>query len=133
MCRSVFCFLLTVGIVHAGPRTKTVSLKQARELVSAALPSWALKLRNLAIDPYEDAYSPDFYYFFVWHPVPEGSGTVGQFAVDPMTGDVWNGVLCEEYTTAALSRLQISVRKQLGLSDKDYRRLKRLGPTCASK
>jgi hypothetical protein len=98
--------------------------------VHAALPSWALKAPGLSIDGYPDRYSPDYYFFLVTVDNPGGSGTVGHFAVDPKTGDVWDGVVCEEYKTPTLTKLQFSIRKRLGLSDSVYRGLKRPGPLC---
>jgi hypothetical protein len=75
---------------------------------------------------------PGFYEFSVYGPSnPAGSSLIGHFLVDPRTGDVWDGIICQEHKTPALSRLQYAMRKRIGLSDADYRKMKRSpGPMC---
>lgn len=55
---------------------------------------------------------------------------VGHYAVDRTTGDVWDGVMCREYKPEAVIKLQALIRKQLRLTEADYRKLKRQGPYC---
>jgi len=64
---------------------------------------------------------------------PNGSSTIGHFLVDPKTGDVWDGVVCKEYQTPTLLKLQISIRQKLHISEAEYRKLRRPGPFCDSK
>jgi hypothetical protein len=101
-----------------------------QRLVRAALPDWALKAGPVDISEYSVASEPDFYFFLASRDNPGGSGTVGHFVVHRLTGDVWDGVVCAEHKTAALVKLQVSIRKKLGLRDADYPKLRRKGPFC---
>ena len=133
MVRFAFAFLLIVGAVgaaNAESQSKVIGANQARELVRAALPR-ALKRPPVSIDGGSDAYLPNFYSFSAYRPTnPFGSSTIGHFLVDRKTGDVWDGVVCQEYRTPALTKLQVSIRKQLKLSEAGYRRLRRPSPYC---
>ena len=131
MVRFAFALLLIVGAANAESQSKVISANQARELVRAAIPPWAFKRPPVSIDRGSDAYLPNFYSFAAYGPTnPFGSSTIGHFLVDRKTGDVWDGVVCQEYRTPALTKLQISIRKQLKLSEAGYRRLRRPSPYC---
>lgn len=110
--------------------SKSVAPDDARRLVRAALPQWALKTGPVYVDPYPVDSDPDFYFFLAYRSNPGGSGTVGHFAVHRITGDVWDGAVCEEHKTVALAKLQVSIRRKLGLSDSQYQKLRRKGPFC---
>ena len=63
------------------------------------------------------------------------SGEVGvlqvrYYAVDRQTGDVWNSVICQRITSPSLRKLQAALRKSIGLTDMEYRKIKRQGPLC---
>jgi hypothetical protein len=129
--RFAFAVLLIAGLANAGSKSKVISANQARELVRAALPSWALKRPPVSIGDGSNAYLPNFYSFSAYGPTnPVGSSTIGHFLVDLKTGDVWDGVVCQEYRSPALTKLQISIRKQLKLSEAGYRRLRHPSPYC---
>lgn len=73
---------------------------------------------------------PDFYYLeALWHN-PGKSAVIGNYAVDPRTGDVWVSVACKEMKSAALRKKQQEIRKAIGLSDQAYKKIKRPGPMC---
>jgi hypothetical protein len=56
---------------------------------------------------------------------------IGNYAVDPSTGDVWSATSsCDELSTHALRRLQTKIRARIGLSDAEYKRIKSKGPLC---
>ena len=132
MVRFAFAFLLIAAWANAESQSKVISADQARELVRAALPAWVLqKASKVSIDGESDAYLPNFYSFSAYGPTnPFGSSTIGHFLVDRKTGDVWDGVACQKYRTPALAKLQISIRKQLRLSEAEYRRLRHSSPYC---
>jgi hypothetical protein len=49
----------------------------------------------------------------LWVNPPDDSINRGFFLVDPRTGDVWNGVVCERYEPPALVKLQRVIRKRI--------------------
>ena len=71
-----------------------------------------------------------FYTLEAHHYNPGGSGLIGLFAVDQTTGDVWYSVTCQRLTSRALVKAQESLRKLIGMSDTDYRTLRKPGPSC---
>jgi len=122
--------LLIAGLAHAEPKLKLISANQTRELVRAALPSGTLK-EPVSIQRGSDDYMPGYYSFSAYGPVnPVGSSLIGHFLVDFKTGDVLDGIVCLEYRTLSLAKLQISIRKQLGLSRAEYHRLRHPSPFC---
>jgi len=60
-----------------------------------------------------------------------GSAHVGFYVIDPRTGDMWDAVSeCGEITSQEIRRLQRGYRKQLGLSAREYSKIRRRGPMC---
>ncbi len=103
-----------------------------RAAVAANNPS-ALKLPGFEFEPpYQlpDKYYPRFHiYEAIWDP-PAGSVNIGFYALDPLTLDVWNGVICEEIKSPKLASIQRRIRAQIGLSNAEYKRLRVTGPEC---
>lgn len=88
------------------------------------LPGFHLELMSKPIDD-------RFYYLeATWSNPLLASVVIGHYAVDPLTGDVWNGIVCSEITSPSLRILQRKLRRSLGISDAWYRRLKKAGPMC---
>ncbi len=80
----------------------------------------------------QDSNFPRFYSALVyWEGETNGSVMVGTYDVDRETGDVWDAVVsCDEMSTAALRRLQKKIRREIGLSGSEYKRVKSEGPLC---
>src|SRR5882672_9229027 len=93
---------------HAPERR--ISTVQAKALVMAALTSEQRRLPKLGED--QDPASSWFWFFTVtWAGPPEASVVVGNYAVDPYTGDVFSSTAsCYEYTNKRLRTLQAQVR-----------------------
>lgn len=112
-----------------------VSLEEAQRLVYKALESegaGATKLPGFGLSAYKDPYFPEFYFFeATWDNTGEGSVVIGHYAVDPRTGDVWDAVVCEELDSPSLRKLQQATRKRLGVTQKEYHKLRRPGPMCS--
>src|SRR6185369_14677891 len=111
-----------------------VTAEMAANLVHAALkgegagatelPGFRLELMNKPVDA-------RFYYFEASWSNPQPAGVViGHYAVDPFTGDVWNGIVCSEITSRSLRKVQRKVRHSLGITEERYRKLRRQGPMC---
>src|SRR5260221_8153734 len=130
MERRAFVFLLLASLARADSTSRIISESQARDLVGSALSSCALKdpvsiLRN------PDAPWPGFYSFSAYGPAnPGGSSTIGHFLIDLKTGDVWDGAVCQEYKSVAITKLQVSIRKNVGLTEAEYRKLRRRSQLC---
>jgi hypothetical protein len=124
-----FLLLLLAQSYPAESNGRVISSERAQDLVRAALPSWALNAGELHIYRGSDDYVPGLYFFSVYGPTnPGGSSLIGHFLVDPRTGDLFDGVACLDHKTVALAKLQASIRKQIGLSNAEYRKLKRPKP-----
>ena len=67
-----------------------------------------------------------FYHFDAWNSISH----VGFFDVDARTGDVWSGVICEQLDSPSLVRLQRTIRKRIGMPDKEYKEISKTGPIC---
>jgi hypothetical protein len=134
LCVSVIIFVTLVSnIVHSSTPPRAVSRDEAMDLVSAALPLETRRLPGFALDAGEGSAFPHFYTVSVtWAGPPYGGSVViGFYFVDTSTGDVWNAVAeCEELSTPALRKLQAKVRLRIGLSDSEYRKIKKKGPRC---
>src|SRR4051812_3083589 len=105
-------------------RERTISKDQANALVMASLTSEQRRLPKLEAELDEGAF-PHFWLLTVtWAGEPKGSVVVGNYAVDPHTGDVFSSTMsCYEYTNERLRALQAQVRSSLHLTKSQYRRL----------
>jgi hypothetical protein len=132
--------ILLIAVVYSavpnvsGKETSRVPAGDAEELVRAALKgqgAGALDLLGLRIELMQEPIDTTFYYFEVtWSNPSPASVVVGHYAVDPMTGDVWDGIVCSEMVSPPVRALQRRIRHRLGMSDSRYQRLKRPGPMC---
>jgi hypothetical protein len=111
---------------------RTVTADQARALVLASLRPKQRRLPSLGVDPYKDPNTSKFLFFTVtWAGTSNGSVVVGNYAVDPHTGDVFSATVgCEEEKNKGLEALQKRVRAGLHLTEAEYRKLKSKGPLC---
>jgi len=112
--------------------SRTVTKDEAEALVRAALPAKLKRLPKFGMEISQDGGHPRFYFAYVyWTGEPQGSMTVGSFDVDTETGDVWDAVTsCDEMHTQAIRKLQKTIRKEIGLSESEYKRVKSKGPLC---
>jgi hypothetical protein len=121
--------LLLVGTqVPARPRRRDLTQPEARALVIEALDQSARKLPGLTFKFYSRAKASNFYELAVLWNNPNGSAIVGHFAVNRATGDVWRLVLCTRVESAALRRLQQTLRKRIGLGSEEFHKLESEAP-----
>lgn len=131
----VLLFLVSLCVASAvatGRPERNITADQARALVLVSLTPEQKRLPSLGADPYKDPNTSKFLFFTVtWAGTPNGSVVVGNYAVDPHTGDVFSATMgCEEVTNKTLRTLQIRIRANLHLSQSEYQRLKTKGPLC---
>jgi hypothetical protein len=122
---------------HASTEAREVTYEEAHDLLTAFL-----KVPPLAVEKSGDMGYKEFYFFMAdmgslpCHPcVRRGLkgvyvGNFQYYAVDRRTGDVWSSTICERIATRALTRLQVALRKRIGLTNAEYGELKRPGPLC---
>jgi len=108
-------------------QSRELNVDEARTLVRALLKDGWTRLPGFKIVdfPNESRLDPWFPRYHVIHALydnPGGSATVGHYAVDLTTGDVWDWVGCARYTSPALAMAQIQVRKQIGLTRTEYKK-----------
>jgi len=116
----------------AEPSSNKINANQAKALVMASLTSKERLLPSLGADPYNDPNSSRFLFFTVtWAGTLNGSVVVGNYAVDPYTGDVFSATMaCHEEKNKHLEALQRQVRATLHLTQAEYQKLKTKGPLC---
>jgi hypothetical protein len=128
----VFLLLLVSGMaVHSAEPSK-ISDSQAKEVIVASLTVQQRRLPKLQVEQFYESGSSKFWFFTVmWEGLPKGSAVVGNYSVDPYTGDVFSAVAsCDEIHTQTLQDLQRRIRASLHLSKSEYHRLKTKGPLC---
>ncbi len=105
---------------------------QAKALVVSSLTANQRRLPNLEVESDPAPTSSKFLFFIVtWEGMPKGSVVVGNYAVDPHTGDVFSAsAACDEEDNKRLRALQARVRATLHLSESDYKKLRTKGPLC---
>ena len=116
--------------VYSEVKRRNISLEEANDLVFAYLKTTGCTEHACSLDQYHDPNEPEFFSFQALWPNLQGSPNLGFYEVDPRTGDVWNGVICERFESPALKRLQRAIRQRIGLTDESYRKLQRPGPMC---
>jgi hypothetical protein len=124
--------LLLSARAESAAKPRKLTLNEVRQLARTALTERARRLPGLDLEDHKSPNFPDFYFLIVtWGPPrSEQGGTVEQLAVDATTGDVWSGVVCREMRSPALLKLQKSIRNRIGLTERNYRRLRKKGPMC---
>lgn len=124
---------LCLGLDNAdGQPEHRITAEQTKALVMASLSPQQRALPKVEAEQYPPPKSSRFLFFTVtWEGTKNGSVLVGNYAVDPYTGDVWSAVAsCEEETNRGLRALQARIRATLHLSHSQYHQLKTKGPLC---
>jgi hypothetical protein len=108
---SLLCVMDADAADQAGGRLTT---DQGRMLVLASLTAQQGRLPSRGADPYNDPHSKFLLYTVTWAGTPNGSVVVGNYAVDPRTGDVFSATTaCDEMKNAKLAALQRKVHSKL--------------------
>lgn len=110
--------------VYSELKRRNVSDEEAHDLVCVLAGS--CEGGDTVLLPANVRVDAGFYHLDVWNSISQ----VGFFDVDARTGDVWNGVICERFDSPSLVRLQRKIRKRIGLTEEEYRRIPKTGPMC---
>jgi hypothetical protein len=122
---------LAIGIAAAQTKQRTITVEDGRQLVYRSLQAEGFIHLRLAVDDYKVASLPGFYFFEVRYGTnPNGSSTVGHYAVEETTGEVWDAVTCAHYASPTLRKMQQDLRRRISLTDDDRRRVQKHGPFC---
>lgn len=126
------CLAVLMFCAAAGASEPKVSGSEAKALVMAVLTAQQRKLPNLEIIPDHTPLWPRFWYFAVtWKGPQRGSGVIGNYAVDPLTADVFSSTReCGEEMNRRLAALQAQVRRAIHLTQAKYERMRTRGPLC---
>ena len=134
MRRKLLCVvavLLSAIAAFAEPPVRKVSLDEARQLVSTAAKT--RQQPNPFVENVGQEPDPrfDFYFFDVrWSSASGQEHSVEWYAVDVNTGDVWSGIVCRQIRSKSLAKALQLIRKDIGLTEREYRKVKRSGPMC---
>jgi hypothetical protein len=121
--------LVLCGAPAYASDARTLTVDEGRELARAAMPPLTARLPGVYLDVFKNPYYPDFYFFEItWNSTGDMSPIADHYAVDSRTGDVWKAVICRELKSPALSMRQAVLRKKIGLTPKQYRKIRRRGP-----
>jgi hypothetical protein len=112
----------------SGPRKLT--LQEANAIMGAGVPEATRRLPGYELDNNAVNEPRQFYFAQVIRDNPHGSVVWGNLAVDVATGDLWDGVVCRSYASKSVRAVQREVRKAIGLTDAEYKKIKRPGPGC---
>ena len=114
------------------PKSFAVTNDDAKRLVNLALKEQgAAKLPGLWVEPLKNARDDGFYFLdATWNnPGPAGV-SVGHFAVDRKTGDMWDAVVCRRINSPKVKEFQSKLRRRMGMTKEIYEKVKRSGPMC---
>ena len=128
----VFLQAGTLQPSHAQGKPEAMSVQEAEQFALAAV---APKLKHLPAFQFDTPQkNPEGLYVFnaIWQGLPEGSVEIGFYAVDPVTGTVWDGVAeCQQIAMPALRALQQKRQKRLGINSDQIRKFQAKGPQCS--
>jgi hypothetical protein len=123
---------LVLGNAVAQTKRRAITVQEGRQLVYRSLRVEGFIHQRLSVSYYKVPDFPAFQFFDVQYGTnPYGSSTVGAYAVEETTGEVWDGIRCGHYTSPVLRKMQQQLRRRIGLTDEDRRRIQKPGPNCA--
>ena len=112
--------LLTVavwlGTASAESGRQKVGVQEARKLVYEAVRVHDPR-HKVDVSRVNNPYDPEYIYFEATWPNPVGSPHLGNFAVNPWTGDVYNADSCKLLTSPSLRKRQENIRKRLQICE----------------
>ncbi len=110
--------------------SRSISKAQARELVLKFMQEdgYNTSASNFYLEEINDPSFPDFYLFGASVDNPERLDSAGEYVVDPTTADVQEMSICVPPKSAAVRKFQAQLRKSIGLSASEYRKLKKRHP-----
>ena len=131
ICGLALCCFLAGVPLYSTDQAKDVSRNDAANLVKKWLNNQGYRTHSprfaFSDDP-DQANFPTFYFFSANYAQDHSAPTLGHFAVNRNTADLWDVELCKKLSTSALRTAQRFLRNRIHLSERDYRKLSRLAP-----
>ena len=136
MNRCSICLALFAVLGASQPalaRPQALTIKQAEALAFIAILTrnpHAERLQGFGVERSKNRDFPPFETFnFTWDN-PGGEGyNLGTYDVNMNNGDVWE-LFCFEIRNPTLAKTQRKLRKNLGITQKNYKKLRVRGPYC---
>ena len=125
----VFLLMTPASPVSGKAAPDVLTSHLVKELALRALRPAELRLPALGVD-FAETSGRYVYVTVTWRGAAGGSAVVENFAIDRFTGDVFTSSACDERKNPRLERFQVQVRRTLGLSRAQYKKLKTQGPFC---
>jgi len=128
--------LLIAALFCASARSedrRNITVAEASGLVDALLkPDGWTKLKGFVLyQALFDAEFQDFYFIHAeWDSPSVRSAAIGHYAVERTTGDVWDWVVCGQFSSPSLIAAQQALRKRIGLTEEEYEKIRKPGPFC---
>ena len=127
---AVFLFSGSLGYAQT-PKASKMSVQEAKQFALAAISPGTKRMHGFQLIPDNSAYKGLYVYNAIWDGVPDGSVEVGFYAVDFITGTVWNTVAeCHQLSSLKLRGLQQTRRVRFGYSKAQFQKLQANGPQC---
>lgn len=127
----LFCFLAGGSLLRAADGAQQITREQAESLVKKWLTGAGYPTRSqrfiLDADP-DRADFPTFYFFSASYVQEQSAPTLGHFAINRRTAELWDWELCKKLSTPSLRVSQSSLRKKIGLTDEVFHELSKSAP-----
>jgi hypothetical protein len=123
------------GLIQAETKSPArMSVSEAKQFALAATPHKSKQLPGFQLELDNSAYEGLYVFNAIWEGLPGGSVESGFYAVDPITGTVWDSVMeCDQLSTPRLRELQKRWIKHSGLTKTQLFKFQAPGPQCPSK
>jgi hypothetical protein len=115
---AVLILVTTLG-PHASGSSQEITRDQAREIVSVFLKSQGYHVTSPKFDlenAQDDADFPDFYLFAAYQDTAARLVTIGSYAVNRKTADLWERIGCTKIKSKAIEPLQKQLRNESSAS-----------------
>jgi hypothetical protein len=120
-----------LGLNAPGIAQRPIFVAESHELILALLKpdGWTRRSGFTLFDENIPRYS-GYYTITAIGDNPGGGNTIGHFAIDRATGDVWEWVICGSYNSLPLEKAQETLRRRIGLDRTEYKRIRQNPPWC---
>ena len=117
---TVLLAVLSPAVIFGGA-SKQFTPEQAELLARAAAEAKGVtKLSGFSLERARMEQFPNFYFFDALVSERGAEGFSGHYAVHKLTGDVWDPYACSRLSSPRLLALQRKLRKEMGLTTKEY-------------
>lgn len=132
-CRMVGAIVLICAfpVGELEGKAPTLTEEEARTLVEVALAEHNPK-GTLNVERVRNRYDSSFLYFEAIGHHLVASPHIGNFAVNPVTGDVFDADGCRRLKTKALRALQSKIKQRSGLRDREFKKARARKPICSA-